>query len=34
MGLFLIVSVGVILMNLVTDLVYTVVDPRIRYTPG
>jgi peptide/nickel transport system permease protein len=34
MGLFLIVSVGVILMNLVTDLLYTVVDPRIRYTPG
>jgi peptide/nickel transport system permease protein len=32
MGLFLIVSVCVILMNLVTDLVYTVVDPRIRYT--
>ena len=27
MGLFLIVSVGVILMNLVTDLIYTVVDP-------
>jgi peptide/nickel transport system permease protein len=34
MGLFLIVSVCVILMNLVTDLVYTVVDPRVRYTPG
>jgi peptide/nickel transport system permease protein len=34
MGLFLIVSVCVILMNLVTDLLYTVVDPRIRYTPG
>ncbi|MGH7266570.1 MAG: ABC transporter permease [Candidatus Rokuibacteriota bacterium] len=34
MGLFLIVSVCVILMNLVTDLVYTVVDPRIRYTPS
>jgi peptide/nickel transport system permease protein len=33
MGLFLIVSVCVILMNLATDLVYTVVDPRIRYTP-
>jgi peptide/nickel transport system permease protein len=33
MGLFLIVSVCVILTNLVTDLVYTVVDPRIRYTP-
>jgi peptide/nickel transport system permease protein len=34
MGLFLIVSVGVILMNLVTDLLYTLVDPRIRYTPS
>jgi peptide/nickel transport system permease protein len=34
MGLFLIVSVCVIVMNLVTDLVYTVVDPRIRYTPS
>jgi peptide/nickel transport system permease protein len=34
MGLFLIVSVGVILTNLVTDLVYTIVDPRIRYTPS
>jgi peptide/nickel transport system permease protein len=34
MGLFLIVSVCVILMNLATDLVYTVVDPRIRYTPS
>jgi peptide/nickel transport system permease protein len=32
MGLFFMVSVCVILMNLVTDLVYTVVDPRIRYT--
>ena len=34
MGLFLIVSVCVILMNLLTDLVYTVVDPRIRYRPS
>ena len=33
MGLFLIVSVCVIVTNIVTDLVYTVVDPRIRYTP-
>ncbi len=32
MGLFLMVSVCVILMNLATDLVYTFVDPRIRYT--
>jgi peptide/nickel transport system permease protein len=34
MGLFLMVSVCVILMNLFTDLVYTIVDPRIRYTPS
>jgi peptide/nickel transport system permease protein len=32
MGLFLMVAVCVILMNLATDLVYTFVDPRIRYT--
>jgi peptide/nickel transport system permease protein len=32
MGLFCMVSVCVIFMNLVTDLLYTVVDPRIRYT--
>jgi ABC-type dipeptide/oligopeptide/nickel transport system permease component len=31
MGLFLMVSVCVILMNLLTDLLYSVVDPRIRY---
>ena len=31
MGLFLMVSVCVILMNLFTDLLYSVVDPRIRY---
>ena len=34
MGLFVMVSVCVILMNLLTDLVYTIVDPRIRYTPS
>jgi peptide/nickel transport system permease protein len=34
MGLFLMVSVCVISMNLVTDVVYTFVDPRIRYTAG
>jgi peptide/nickel transport system permease protein len=34
MGLFLMVSVCVIVMNLFTDLIYTVVDPRIRYTPS
>jgi len=31
MGLFLMVSVCVIFMNLFTDLLYSVVDPRIRY---
>ncbi|HXJ81821.1 MAG TPA: ABC transporter permease [Candidatus Methylomirabilis sp.] len=32
MGLFLLVSVCVILTNLATDLLYTLVDPRIRYS--
>src|SRR5207245_458803 len=32
MGLFLIVSVCLILMNLITDLLYTLVDPRIRHS--
>ena len=31
LGLFVIVSIGVILANLATDLVYTWLDPRIRY---
>jgi peptide/nickel transport system permease protein len=31
MGLFLMVSVCVILMNLITDVLYSLVDPRIRY---
>src|SRR5262249_21613082 len=30
MGLFFMVSVSVILMSLVTDVLYTLVDPRIR----
>lgn len=34
MGLFFMVSVCVVLMNLVTDVFYTIVDPRIRYTPS
>ena len=32
MGLFLMVSVCVICMSLVTDVIYTIVDPRIHYT--
>lgn len=31
MGMFLLVSVAVVLANLVTDLVYGVIDPRIRH---
>jgi peptide/nickel transport system permease protein len=31
MGLFLMVSVCVIVMSLITDVIYTIVDPRIRY---
>jgi peptide/nickel transport system permease protein len=34
MGLFFMVSVCVILMSLVTDVLYTIVDPRIRYSPS
>ncbi|HEX7547472.1 MAG TPA: hypothetical protein VF417_00620 [Candidatus Methylomirabilis sp.] len=28
--MFILISVGVILANLVTDLLYSVLDPRIR----
>lgn len=31
MGLFLLVSVGVVVMNFVTDLTYSALDPRITY---
>ncbi len=31
LGLFLLVSITVVLANLITDLVYAVLDPRIRY---
>lgn len=31
MGLFILVSVAVVIANLVTDLLYAVLDPRIRY---
>ena len=30
MGMFILISVGVILANLVTDILYSVLDPRIR----
>jgi peptide/nickel transport system permease protein len=32
LGLFLFISLTVLLANLVTDLVYAWLDPRIRYT--
>lgn len=31
-GITLVVSIAVVLVNLITDIVYAVVDPRIRYT--
>ena len=31
MGIFLIVCIGVILMNLLTDIAYAYLDPRVRY---
>ena len=30
LGLFLVISLGVVLANIVTDLAYAAVDPRIR----
>jgi len=30
-GIILVVSIAVVLVNLVTDVVYAIVDPRIRY---
>ena len=30
-GIILVVSVAVVLVNLITDVVYAIVDPRIRY---
>jgi ABC-type dipeptide/oligopeptide/nickel transport system permease component len=32
MALFILVSTSVILANLVTDLLYTLLDPRVRYS--
>lgn len=31
MGIFIVVSVAIIIANLITDMVYCVLDPRIRY---
>jgi ABC-type dipeptide/oligopeptide/nickel transport system permease component len=31
MAVFLVVSASVIVVNLVTDLAYAVLDPRVRY---
>jgi peptide/nickel transport system permease protein len=31
LGVFIVVSIAVILANLVTDIIYAVIDPRIRY---
>jgi peptide/nickel transport system permease protein len=32
MGLFLIISISVVVMNFITDITYPLVDPRIRYS--
>ncbi len=32
MGLFLIISISVVIMNFITDITYPLVDPRIRYS--
>ena len=31
MGVSMVVAVGVLFANLITDIMYAVVDPRIRY---
>jgi ABC-type dipeptide/oligopeptide/nickel transport system permease component len=31
-GIILITSIAVVLINLITDILYAIVDPRIRYT--
>jgi peptide/nickel transport system permease protein len=31
MGLFIVISVTMIIVNLITDIVYSIADPRIRY---
>ncbi len=32
MGLFLLISIAVALMNFLTDITYPLVDPRIKYS--
>ena len=32
MGLFLLISIAVVVMNFLTDMVYPLVDPRIKYS--
>jgi peptide/nickel transport system permease protein len=32
MGLFLLISISVVVVNFFTDLTYTFLDPRIKYT--
>jgi ABC-type dipeptide/oligopeptide/nickel transport system permease component len=32
MAMFIVVSVSVIAANLLTDLAYTLLDPRVRYS--
>jgi peptide/nickel transport system permease protein len=31
-GLFLLISVTVIGVNIIVDIIYSILDPRIRYT--
>jgi peptide/nickel transport system permease protein len=31
LGLFLIISIGVAVINFVTDIIYPLLDPRIKY---
>ncbi|MCC7017029.1 MAG: ABC transporter permease subunit, partial [Rhodospirillales bacterium] len=31
-GIILATSIAVVLINLITDIIYAIVDPRIRYT--
>lgn len=32
MGIFLLVALSVIFANLITDILYTFLDPRVRYS--
>jgi peptide/nickel transport system permease protein len=32
MGLFLLISIGVAVMNFLTDITYPMLDPRIKYS--